>query len=270
VIWIEDLHRAGARHLIFSGGEPTLDPQLDRYVRHARALGYETVTLETNAVQLAKPGAAARLREAGLTAAFVSLHSGDAATSDAITRAPGTHARTVKGTLALLEADVTVSLNCVLTREGLAHLAGLPDFVHATFGAHPRLEGLMLSQPTDPFDHALLPGILPEPAALRAALRETIDRAFALGIAVRGLDGPCGPPLCAFGADPRLARLAPVPEALDGRVYPPACAGCAVRRACFGVRVADHAMFGDACVEPLAVAPEAQAALNAWVGPRPR
>jgi MoaA/NifB/PqqE/SkfB family radical SAM enzyme len=255
VIWIEDLHQFGARHLIISGGEPTLDGQLERYVRHARSLGYETITLETNAIQLARPGEAARLRDAGLSGCFVSLHSADPETSDAITRAPGTHARTVKGIQALLAAGVTVSLNCVLTREGLPHLAALPDFVHSSFGAHPRMEGLMLSQPTDPFDRALLSQILPEPAALRAALHETIERAFALGVAVRGLDGPCGPPLCAFDADPRIATLEPVSEALDGRIHVAACETCAVRRACFGVRVADHEMFGEACARPLAAAP---------------
>lgn len=253
--WIEDLHRAGARSLIISGGEPTLDGRLADYIRHARALGFHTVTLETNAIQFAKPGLVERLQEAGLSDCFVSLHSGDAATSDAITRAPGTFTRTVAGIQALLAAHVPVRINCVMTRQGIEHLAGVPDFLHATFGTHPALQGLMLSQPTDPWDRTLLPTILPEPERLRAVLRTVIDRAFTLGIRVSGLDGPCGPPLCAFDADRRITALTPIPERLDGRTYLPACDRCAVRHACFGVRVADVQLYGDACAQPLAAAP---------------
>lgn len=253
--WIEDLRAAGAQRLNISGGEPTLDSRLADYIRRARELGFDAVTVETNAVQFAKQGLAEKLRDAGVTDCFVSLHSGDAATSDAITRAPGTFVRTVAGVKALLAAGVPVHLNCVMTREGIDHLEGVPDFVHSEFGAHPELRGLMLSQPTDPYDRSLLPAIVPEPDRLRRVLRTALDRAFALGVPVRGLDGPCGPPLCAFGADRRITDLAPIPEPLDGRAYLPACDQCAVRHACFGARIADVEMYGDACVSPLATAP---------------
>lgn len=256
--WIEDLYAAGARSLIISGGEPTLDASLDRYLRHARALGFTQVTLETNAIQCSKPGVAERLRDAGLTSAFVSLHSGDAATSDAITRAPGTHARTVRGALALLSAGVPVKFNAVMSLEGLDHLAALPDFIDGTFGAHrEKLLGLMLSYPTEPYDPALSPAIVPEPVKLRRVLRETLDRAFDLGLRPQGLDGPCGPPLCAFGADPRVTALRPVPGPLEFRQHLPACDGCAVRFACFGVRTADVDLYGAACATPLTQRPGA-------------
>jgi MoaA/NifB/PqqE/SkfB family radical SAM enzyme len=255
--WIEDLRAAGARDLIISGGEPTLDRQLESYIRHARSLGFGAVTLETNAIQFSKGGLADRLRDAGLSDCFVSLHSGDATTSDAITRAPGTFVRTVAGIKALLAARIPVHLNCVMTREGIDHLAGVPDFVHAEFGRDPHLQSLMLSQPSDPFDKALLPTIVPDPARIRALLPGVIDRAFALGITVRGLDGPCGPPLCAFGADRRITGLTPVLEQLAGRTYLPPCQECAVRNACFGVRAADAEIFGDACVRPFAAPPAA-------------
>jgi len=255
LIWIEDLYRAGARKLIISGGEPTLDPGLDTYIRRALELGFTGVTLETNAIQFSKPGLAARLREAGLSGCFVSLHSGDAATSDAITRAPGTFQRTVAGIKVLLATGIPVRLNCVMTREGLDHLEGVPDFVHATFGAHRYLQGLMLSQPCDPWDPSLLPTVVPEPERLRTVLRAVIDRAFALGVPVTGLDGPCGPPLCTFGADRRITALTPIPETIDGRTYLPACDDCAVRHACFGVRASDVVLYGDACARPLAAIP---------------
>ena len=251
--WIEDLAGAGVRSLILSGGEPTLDPRLPEYLSHARDRGISSITLETNAIQCARNDLAVKLRDAGLTDAFVSLHSADAAVSDAITRAPGTHVRTVKGIHALLDAGVTVKINAVMTQEGLAHLSGLPDFIHDEFGRHGNLlRKLMLSYPTDPYDQALIPSIVPEPVALRKALGETLERAFALGLIPEGLDGPCGPPLCAFGADPRVTELKPIPEVLPFRQYLSGCEGCSVRGSCFGCRTADVALYGDACAAPIA------------------
>lgn len=252
VTWIEDLHAAGARYLIISGGEPTLDPDLERYFARSRELGFTGVSLETNAVQMAKPGFTERLRKAGLTDALVSLHTGDAATSDAVTRAPGTFVRTVKGIQSLLAEGVTVTLNCVITREVLEHLASLPDFIHDTFGKHRHLESLMLSLPADPYDRALLPELIPDPVRLRALLGPTIDRALALGISVRGLDGPCGPQLCAYGADPRVTRMEPVGrDDLEFRGQIAACEGCSVRAACRGPRHVQVERYGDACVAPI-------------------
>jgi len=251
VRWIEDLWAAGARSLIVSGGEPMLDPELGRYVERARALGFVRLTLETNAIQASKPGYAARLAEVGVTQAFVSLHSGDPAVSDAITRAPGTHARTVAGIRALLDAGIVVVLNAVMSAEGLEKLGDLPDFIDATFGRHPKLQSLMISYPTEPFDRSLLRTIVPDPARLRAALRKAIDRAFSLGITVRGLEGPCGPPLCAFGADPRIVSGKPVPGPIDFRKKLPGCDRCAVSPACFGVRHVDVEMFGETSIAPI-------------------
>ncbi len=260
LLWVEDLRNAGAHSLIISGGEPTLDPDLQAYIERAREVGFRNVTLETNAILFAKGRHAERLRSAGLSDCFVSLHSGDAATSDLITRAPGTFERTVAGIKALLDAAVPVRLNCVLTAEGIDHLESVPALVAGEFAGHPHFKGLMLSQPSDPFDPALIPSIVPEPSRLRQVLYRVIDRAFDLGISISGLDGPCGPPLCAFGADPRITDLAPASERLSGRTFLPACDACAVREACFGARNADVDLFAEACVAPLADRPARQRA----------
>ena len=253
--WIEDLARAGAEHLMISGGEPTLDKSLVDYVARAKELGFERITIETNAILATRDALASRLASAGLHCAFVSLHSADAATSDAITRAPGTHARTIAGIHALLAANVDVQLNAVMTKEGLEHLVGLPDFIAREFGTHPRLGGLMLSYPTAPFDRTLSPSIIPTPEALRSVLRATIDRAAARGIRLEGLDGPCGPPLCAFGADPRVTALSPATGPVSFRRFLAPCEQCSVKSACLGVQEVAATMFGDDAVRPLAMAP---------------
>ena len=253
--WIEDLRAAGAEILIVSGGEPTLDRALPDYVRRARELGFGSVVLETNAVLASKPGRAEELARSGLTSAFVSLHSSDAATSDAITRAPGTHERTVRGTRALLDAGINVRLNAVATAEGLDRLPSLPSFVARELGNHPNLESLMISYPTMPHDRSLTSKIVPPPNALRSALTETIEQASELGVPLANLGGPCGPQLCAFDADRRAATLAPIEGPVDFRRYVPECDRCAVRTSCFGVRDIDVEMFASECARPLSRAP---------------
>jgi hypothetical protein len=251
IAWIEDLRAAGAQTLIISGGEPTLDPELVRYIRRARELDYAKVTLETNAIQMAKAGYAQKLKDAGLERAFVSLHSGDAATSDLVTRAPGTHKRTILGIQALLDVGVSIALNALITTESIATIAGLPDYVRQTFGDHPLLESLVISDLGATFEEDLVPKLVPAPEATRAVLPVLIERAAALKLPLNGLGGPCGPPPCMFGADSRAMTLEPIPGPVPFRRYVPACDGCAVKFACFGVRDRQLELFGEEMVQPI-------------------
>ncbi|MEI8259211.1 MAG: radical SAM protein, partial [Deltaproteobacteria bacterium] len=156
VAWIEDLRAAGADTLIISGGEPMLDPELPRYIRRGHELGFDEVTLETNAIQASKQGYAERLRDAGLKRAFVSLHSGDPDASDRVTRAPGTHRRTVAGIQALLNVGIRVALNAVVTKLTIETLPSLPGFVRESFGGHAGVEGIVVSDLGATFDDALM------------------------------------------------------------------------------------------------------------------
>lgn len=251
-VWIEDLARAGVHRLNISGGEPTLDRQLAEHIRYARSVGFSNICLETNAVLLARDGRAAELASAGLDEAFVSLHSPDPDVSDLLTRAPGTHRRTVDGVRALLSAGVRVQLSAVLVPGSLATLPALPAFVASSFDHHPLLTGLVLSYPTRPFvqtpddDPANI-----HPDQRRAALSAAIEAATREGIAVDGVAGPCGAPLCAFDADPRVIDRTRVVEPVSFRRYLDGCDGCSVRRACFGVRHEDADRWGDACIRPV-------------------
>lgn len=249
--WIEDMYALGVRSLTISGGEPTLDRGLGEHVRRARQLGMTDILVETNAIQIGKrPALAAELRDAGLTRAFVSLHSADAAASDIATRAPGTHARTVAGIRALLQAEVHVVLNAVVLRDTVTQLPELPGFLRRTFGQSASLGGLSISVPVQPWEQALLPEILAEPEDIRASLARTIDAAAEHGVTLFSMDGPCGPPLCAFGADRRVTDLAPK-SLVSFRSHVAECDGCRVRGSCYGVRPDEYARFGARAVAPI-------------------
>ncbi len=250
--WIEDLAEAGVVDLSISGGEPTLDRALVEHVRHARSLGMRSVVIETNAIQIGKrPALASELHDAGLTRAFVSFHSPEAEASDRATRAPGTHARTVQGIRALLDAKVHVILNAVILKDTVAALPALPAFVREHFAGSGWFGGVSISTPVLPYEHALAPTILADPDDVRRALAATLDEAEKHRVRIFGIDGPCGPPLCAFGADRRVTDLAPKPS-VSFRVHVDECASCRVRLACYGVQRDDYARFGSRAVLPLA------------------
>jgi sulfatase maturation enzyme AslB (radical SAM superfamily) len=250
--WIEDLAKAGATSLLISGGEPTLEPRLDEHVALAKKLGFGHIGLETNAIQLAKAGKAQALVDAGLRHAIVSLHSPVAEVSDALTRAPGTFVRTVRGMAELLRAGVSMDCNAVITARSVATLAQLPDFLAAEFGPWFGQLRLILSMPSDSYEPLGVDDLVHVQASeVRAVLTQTAERAAAVGLSIDGATGPCGPPLCAFGGHPHVVPLQRRDEPLEFRTYLPACATCRLRPQCLGVRHEDVARWGEAAIAPL-------------------
>jgi MoaA/NifB/PqqE/SkfB family radical SAM enzyme len=195
------------------------------------------------------------LHDAGLDCALVSLHSPDAAVSDAETRAPGTHVRTVAGIRNLLYAGVQVILNVLMTPRTLPTLHAWPAFAASHFGGTSLLRQIIFSIPCKPFDTDLATEVVPDPYEVSAVLPGVIEEALRLGLPVNGLEMPCGPPMCAFGADARVATLAPLPGPIDFRTHVPACDPCAARPFCFGPRNEQIELFGDEWVVPIRTLP---------------
>ena len=77
---------AGVERVVFSGGEPTIRPDLVELVSYARAAGLE-VGLVSNGRMLAYRGLREALLDAGLSQAYLSLHSHRAAVHDSLVQA---------------------------------------------------------------------------------------------------------------------------------------------------------------------------------------
>jgi MoaA/NifB/PqqE/SkfB family radical SAM enzyme len=114
--------------LTLSGGEPTLDPQLPRYLEMAHRAGFRIIEVQSNGVKLADYDYVKRLVDAGggQTSFLVSLHAHEAGLSDRITQAPGTFMKTMQGLhnikktgSVLVLCHVIMSLNC----------QGIPEYV---------------------------------------------------------------------------------------------------------------------------------------------
>lgn len=247
---IVEAARQGA-HLAISGGEPTLNPRLLEYVRLARAEGASFLELQTNAVLLGEGALARELCEAGVDLAYVSLHASSAEISDAITGAPGTFAKTVRGIDALRAAGVAVRLSYVFCR---ANAEDFPAYVELVAARWPGVEiGVsFVAASTDVVPRT--PELVPRYAEILPSLARGMRLAADRGVGISGLESLCGIPLCLVPEDlTSFFELAEPPEgyAGDETVRGEACASCDLRRRCFGVRRGYAELHGTSELRPV-------------------
>jgi MoaA/NifB/PqqE/SkfB family radical SAM enzyme len=242
--------RAGAR-IILSGGEPTLDPKLPEYLRLARSVSELPVEVQTNATLLDDPHRVHALVEAGLADAFVSLHACSAEISDAVTEAPGTFARTVKGIDNLIAAGVRVRLNFVICQ---LNKAELPPYVRMVAARWPgvRVTISFVAPSTDVVPRTSR--IIPRYADALPHLAEALAEADRLGVPVDGFESMCGLPLCLVPREAeKLAALGVIAEGEDGGEFlkADACAGCSLSSRCHGIRRRYVELYGAAELRPV-------------------
>jgi MoaA/NifB/PqqE/SkfB family radical SAM enzyme len=240
---IEEAARRGTK-VVLSGGEPTLNPRLAEWVRLAKSLSTLPVQLQTNAVRLDDPELVARLVDAGLDEAFVSLHGATAEVSDRVTEAPGTFVRTLSGLDELSKTRVRVTVNFVLCGWNYLEALAFVDLVGVRW---PRaLVNFSFVAPSSD----LVPRtteIIPRYADVLPHLALAIERAQKRGLRVVGLESMCGLPLCLVPASVKDLALTVVPPGDgDGEFQKGAeCRACALEPRCYGLRRGYAAMYGD-------------------------
>lgn len=120
---LEEIAKAGALFLTFSGGEIFLRPDLFEILAAARRLHFD-VSLKTNALLVTRERAA-RLRELGVRRVQISVYSEEPAVHDAITKVKGSLERTLAAIPLLLEQGLQVKLACPLMNENLMAYRGV-------------------------------------------------------------------------------------------------------------------------------------------------
>ncbi|NUO53105.1 MAG: radical SAM protein [Polyangiaceae bacterium] len=240
----------GAR-IALSGGEPTLSPRLAEYIRLASEVSNQPIQLQTNAIRLDDSALVRELVDAGLREAFVSLHGATAETSDAVTEAPGTFARTVVGLDNLMEAGVHVTLNFVVCGKNLHELVALVRLARTRWrGADLNISFVAPSTDLVPRD----PALVPRYSEALPVIAEAVALAGEIGVHITGFESMCGLPLCLVpGSLERYATLPDVPEGFDRGEFekPTACSTCSLTRKCYGVRRGYAEMHGTSEVQPV-------------------
>ncbi len=225
--------RAGGPFIVFSGGEPTLNPRLPTYLQLARDAGYPEIAIQTNGLRCAYSAYARRLRESGLRSAFVSLCSHRAEMSDALTRTPGSFQLTLRGVDALLANEVGVWLNFVATARNVSEAEDFVEFAHARF---PGLSGVCLSVMAPVGVGASARSLWPRLEQAGRHLGAALDAAARLGLPVK-VPEVCGLPLCQLPGRERFSealRALPSDAASRDRTQGAACRSCRWRSTCGG------------------------------------
>jgi radical SAM protein with 4Fe4S-binding SPASM domain len=115
----------------FTGGEPTLRPDLPELIQYAKSRGLRA-NLITNGIKCARKEYVALLAAAGLNSAQVSLEAADAATHDAVVAHRGAFERTVRGLHNLKAAGIHTHTNTTINARNQHALPALIDFLAET------------------------------------------------------------------------------------------------------------------------------------------
>ncbi len=124
-----------ARHsktISFTGGEPTTRSDLAELVECAKRAGIKKIELQSNALLLDKK-TVLRLRKAGLSHAFIALHSHKRETSEALVGRKNSFGKTVSGIKNLLSAGIPTTISHVINSLNYTQLTGFSKFVEANF-----------------------------------------------------------------------------------------------------------------------------------------
>ncbi|MBX7081715.1 MAG: radical SAM protein [Nannocystaceae bacterium] len=248
----------GHRMVVLSGGEPTIRPELVRWARLVASLGLE-LGLVTNGLVLSYPQVLARLLDARLRYVYMSLHAGVAEVHDRIVRAES-FAIACDALDRLQGRGLTLTVNCVVTRQNLAHLRSLVD--RAT--AWP--DAVIKFSATEPKGGALrsLAQVVPRIADAAAAVLDALGYARTVLGPDRARHG--GFPLCLLpGFEHAVDDLRThgywtmvevgepdlVPIDANNQLHPsPHCDDCRLRGGCPGLFREYHARHGAAELAP--------------------
>jgi radical SAM protein with 4Fe4S-binding SPASM domain len=122
------LHEVGVPHIIFTGGEPTLHPDLPELIGYADGLG-QIVGMNSNGRRFSHPPFARKLARAGLNHLQVTLASSRPELHNAIMSASAFH-QTVQGIENALAAGIHTITNTTLMRRNQDHVEEIIDFIY--------------------------------------------------------------------------------------------------------------------------------------------
>lgn len=251
---IEALAARNLDHLVLSGGEPTLHPDLARFIARARELGFRTIEMQSNGVKTADADYAKTLADAGLNKVTVSLHSIDPAHSDEITRLPGAFGKSLASLHHFRRLGVRAQIAHVITKSNYVELPATVRFIRETF---PENEGHLsvCFGVAQPISDLVYTWVMPTFDEIKPFMKEALEYCLETRLGFGGMIGQGGYPPCMLDGDMRFY------EKNLGNIYRSAdhdqqfhktagCRACSFDPWCLGVRKLYVETYGDAEIKP--------------------
>ena len=123
--FLESYRAKGVRMVDFDGGEPTLHPEVLEIVGHARAIGYDRITITTNGRRAQYEDFAQALVTSGITTLLFSVHGNDARSHAQQVGVAEAFEQTVAGIqncVRLAPRSVEIGMNVTITKGNQALL----------------------------------------------------------------------------------------------------------------------------------------------------
>jgi radical SAM protein with 4Fe4S-binding SPASM domain len=168
---LDTLSEIGVPHIILTGGEPTLHPELVNLIRYADQLGL-VVGMNTNGRLLAQPEFTQAISNAGLNHAQITLESWNQDVHDAMVNAPGAFQQTVEGIKNAVACGIHTITNTTLTRQNQHNALETVDFLY-NLGLRTFAMNGMIYAGGGRADHAAIPS--EEMAVLLDGVRERAE-----------------------------------------------------------------------------------------------
>ncbi|MHA2349078.1 MAG: radical SAM protein [Candidatus Thorarchaeota archaeon] len=124
LLCVDRLADAGVVFLAFSGGEPTLRPDIIKLISRAATSGMY-VAIATNGTTFANPERVRSYKKAGLKFVQVSLDGTEAKTHDSFRGVSGTFEKTVKGIENCVEEGLFVEVSMTVTHHNLSEVPSM-------------------------------------------------------------------------------------------------------------------------------------------------
>jgi radical SAM protein with 4Fe4S-binding SPASM domain len=127
MLGIDRLSKAGVVSIAFSGGEPTIRPDILKLIKYASDKGIY-VAMATNAIVFASRDRVREFKEAGLNFVQISLDGLNPVTHDEFRGVPGAFEKTVQGIKNCVAEGLFTEVACVGTRFNYKEIPALVDF----------------------------------------------------------------------------------------------------------------------------------------------
>lgn len=121
--------RRGVKEIDFSGGEPTVHPDLPRLIAEVKQQGINRVCIITNGWRIADRSYLKQLKDAGLDELLFSVHGHSEEIHDALTATPGSFKRMVQALDNAASEDLMIRTNTVVNRLNCTALDSLGCFL---------------------------------------------------------------------------------------------------------------------------------------------
>lgn len=252
---IRRMAEGGTRHLVLSGGEPTLHPQLPELIAYARSRGaFDVIEMQSNGVKCADMDYARQLAEAGLNKVTFSLHSADADHSDAITRLPRAFGKTIESIHNFRQLGLLTQIAHVITKANYRELPETMRFLRREFPADGGHLSVCLAIAQGISD-LVFQWVIPTFTEIKPHVAEALDFCLENEIGFGGMIGQGGYPPCMLDGDLRyyegvLDKVFRSGDSSDQFYKSEKCRECSFDAYCLGPRRSYVEHYGDAEIRP--------------------